>query len=118
MDRAILNDIHDFWFGALAGPEDYPKEKSGLWFKQSDETDDHIRKTYGAYVDEAARADWDLDALKREMRHALRERRRADHALDAQVGQVCDLIRALTCAALLVTGHHTHKGQWRKKRYG
>ena len=58
-----------------------------------------------------------LDALKREMRHAQRERRRADRALDAQVDQVCDLIRALTGAALLVAGHHTHKGQWRKRRY-
>ena len=58
-----------------------------------------------------------LDALEREVRRAARERRQAERALDAQVGQACDLIRALTCAALLVTGHHTHKGQWRKKRY-
>jgi hypothetical protein len=32
------------------------------------------------------------------------------------VGEVCDLIRVLTHALLLTTGHHTHKGQWRKKR--
>ena len=58
-----------------------------------------------------------LDTLEREVRRAARERRRADRALDAQVGQACDFIRALTCAALLVSGYHTHKGQWRKKRH-
>ena len=58
-----------------------------------------------------------LDTLEGEIRRAARERRRADRALDARVDQACDFIRALTCAALLVGGYHTHKGQWRKKRH-
>lgn len=66
MDTKILNDIHDFWFGKLTGPFDYPKEKSELWFKQSDETDDYIRTTFGAHIAEAARTEWDLGALTRE----------------------------------------------------
>ena len=57
------------------------------------------------------------DDLERDLRRAMREQRRADRALDAGVDEVCDLIRALTCAVLLVNDYHTHKGQWRKKRH-
>jgi hypothetical protein len=58
-----------------------------------------------------------LDALEREIRRAERQRRAQLRALDAQIAQVCDLIRALTDAVLLINDYHTHKGQWRKKRY-
>jgi uncharacterized protein (DUF924 family) len=66
LETKILGEIHDFWFGKLTGPFDYPKEKSEIWFKKSDETDDYIRNTFGSYVAEAARSEWDLDALTRE----------------------------------------------------
>lgn len=66
MDRKILNDVHDFWFGPLAGPFDYPKDKAQLWFKKSSETDDTIRATFGVHIAEAAKAEWDLKALARE----------------------------------------------------
>lgn len=71
MDIKILKDIHDFWFGPLAGPFDYPKDKSELWFKKSDETDDHIRKAFGHAISDAARSDWALDALTREQQVGL-----------------------------------------------
>ena len=77
---------------------------------------DHVISEYVG-AGELAQAAAALDTLEREIRRAAREQRQADRALDAQVDQVCDLIRALTCAALLVSGHHTHKGQWRRKRY-
>jgi hypothetical protein len=57
-----------------------------------------------------------LDALEREIRRAERQKREEARALDAQIDEVCDLNRALTYAALLVAGYHTHKGQWRRKR--
>ena len=58
-----------------------------------------------------------LDTLEREVRRAERQRRAQLRALDAHIGQVSDLIRALTDAVLLINDYHTHKGQWRKKRY-
>jgi hypothetical protein len=57
-----------------------------------------------------------LDALEGQLRRAGREARLARLALDARVDEACDLIGALTYAALLAAGYHTHKGQWRKKR--
>ncbi len=62
----ILRDIHFYWFGPLTGPRDRNAEKSEMWFKQSDETDAHIRETYGRHIAEAVGIDWDLEALTRE----------------------------------------------------
>jgi uncharacterized protein (DUF924 family) len=71
VDRKTLNEIHDFWFGPIAGPFDFPKDKSGLWFKKSDETDSSIRVTFGAAIPEAARTEWDLDHLTRQQQVGL-----------------------------------------------
>lgn len=62
----VLRHIHAWWFGPLAGPADRNAEKAEIWFTQSDETDAHIRATYGGYIAPAAAVDWDLDALSRE----------------------------------------------------
>jgi uncharacterized protein (DUF924 family) len=62
----VLRDIHAWWFGPLAGPADRNAEKAEIWFKQSDETDAHIREAFGGYIAPAAAVDWDLDALSRE----------------------------------------------------
>ena len=64
----------------------------------------------------------EADALDRaeraERREAERQAREEVQALDRQADEVADLIRALTHGVLLATGHHTHKGQWRKQRDG
>jgi len=66
VDRKILGEIHHYWFGALSGPDDFPKDKSELWFKQSDDTDNFIRDSFAAAITEAAGATWDLDDLTRQ----------------------------------------------------
>jgi uncharacterized protein (DUF924 family) len=71
MDTAILRDIHRYWFGDLHSPDDFPKAKSEIWFRQSDATDDYIRETFGRYIPEAAREQWDLALLSREEQVAL-----------------------------------------------
>ncbi len=62
----VLQDIHRYWFGELTAPTERTPDKAGMWFAQSDETDAHIRDTYGRYLDAAAAIDWDLGALSRE----------------------------------------------------
>jgi uncharacterized protein (DUF924 family) len=71
MAHAILQDIHRYWFGELAEPDSRRADTSELWFKKSDETDEHLRETYGEFVDEAAGKDWDLSRLSREEAVAL-----------------------------------------------
>jgi uncharacterized protein (DUF924 family) len=71
VDTQILDDIYAYWFGPLSGPEDFPKEKSEIWFKRSDDTDAHIRETFGSLIPEAARREWTLADLTREQQIAL-----------------------------------------------
>ena len=65
MDKAILSDIHAYWFGDLVADDDFPKAKSEIWFERSDATDAHIRDTFGGHLDEARIASWNLSALSR-----------------------------------------------------
>jgi hypothetical protein len=76
------------------------------------------RRVISEYVGsgESAQAAAALRALECEARRARRRQWAALRALDAQVDQACDLVQALAHAALLATGHRTHKGQWRKAR--
>ena len=60
-----------------------------------------------------------LDRAERTERCEAEQREREGlRVLDRQADDVAELVRALTCGVLLVTGHHTHKGQWRKRRDG
>ena len=71
MDKKILGDIYRYWFGSLSGADDFPKEKSEIWFKQSDATDSFIRDSFGAFIPEAAKVEWNLAELTREEQIAL-----------------------------------------------
>jgi len=71
VDRSLLKDIHRYWFGDHTSPDDFPEEKSKIWFTRSDETDEHIRLTFGPYIPEAAEERWDLASLTREEQIAL-----------------------------------------------
>jgi uncharacterized protein (DUF924 family) len=71
VDKKFLGDVYRYWFGSLSGPDDFPKDKSEIWFKQSDATDSFIRDSFGAAILEAANAKWDLGELTREEQIAL-----------------------------------------------
>jgi uncharacterized protein (DUF924 family) len=66
LHRSILADIHRFWFGKLTAPDDFPKDRTDVWFNQSDETDRTIRERFGAFIPEAAAMAWDIGSLSRE----------------------------------------------------
>ena len=70
MNKALLRDIHRFWFGELKSPEDLP-ERTDIWFKQSDEIDRQIREAFGGFIPEAAATAWDVNGLSRVERTAL-----------------------------------------------
>jgi uncharacterized protein (DUF924 family) len=66
MTKPILRDIHRYWFGELTSPGDFRADTGQLWFRQSDETDRHIREAYGPFLQEAAAIAWDPGSLSRE----------------------------------------------------
>ena len=49
-------------------------------------------------------------------RQALQDLKRRENAIDRQIDEIGDHIKALVDAHLIVSGHHTHRRQWRKKR--
>ena len=71
MDKKILDEVYRYWFGALAGPDDFPEEKAAIWFKKSDETDRTICDNFGAAISEASKIEWNLDELSRQQQVAL-----------------------------------------------
>ncbi len=66
MDKGILRDIHRFWFGELKSPDDLPGDKTDMWFRQSDATDNAIREQFGRFIPEAAAARFEIAGLSRE----------------------------------------------------
>ena len=65
---------------------------------------------FAAELDEAERAE------RREKRRRCQQELEFDGRLGQSMQTVSDAIRLLTEAVLLCSGHHTHKGQWRKLR--
>lgn len=80
---------------------------------------DAVRSEYvgcGTFAEAIAQIDR-AERCKREMkRQQNREERRAVKAEARRIDDTIRRITRLTHAALLVSGFHTHKGQWRKKR--
>ena len=67
MDQQILTDVHRYWFGELKSPTDAPPpEKMQLWFRPTEEIDNHIHETFGHHLDDAKATEWYLPALSRE----------------------------------------------------
>jgi len=71
IEPAALDEVHEYWFGKLGGPEAKAPDKAKIWFEQRDETDQYIRDRFGAAIPEAAAKDWDLGALTREQQVGL-----------------------------------------------
>lgn len=57
-----------------------------------------------------------VDQQARQQRAMAREERRREEEIDAEIAAATEVAETLTVAALLLTGHHTHKGQWRRQR--
>jgi uncharacterized protein (DUF924 family) len=66
MVKKVLTDIHRYWFGELNSPADkVGRERIDIWFKPTKDVDDHIRDTFGKYLEAARETEWDVDNLAR-----------------------------------------------------
>ncbi len=57
-----------------------------------------------------------VDQQARLRRAIDREERRREEEIDALLDEATEVAETLATAALLLTRHHTHKGQWRRQR--
>ena len=99
----------------------WEKRGSGSYYYRKRRMRDCVVSEYvgtGLFAELLAEA----DALEREQRALEREVKRQEReevlAVDRDIDQVGELIRALTHGMLLISGYHMHKGQWRKRRDG
>lgn len=58
------------------------------------------------------------DALVRQERQRTLKEREAQREVDRAIDAAGGWVRTLTRAVLLVSGYHTHKGTWRRRRHG
>jgi len=99
----------------------WEKRGSGMYYYRKRRIGGRVVSEYvgGGVVGELAALQGECDRFKRvDQRKADRLTREEMRTLDRQVDEVAELIRAVTQGVLLATGHHTHKGQWRKRRDG
>ena len=99
----------------------WERRGSGMYYYRKRRIGECVVSEYvggGALAEVVALQD-ERDRLERaERRQAKRQASEEMRMLDRQVDEVAELIRALAQGVLLVTGHHTHRGQWRKRRDG
>jgi hypothetical protein len=88
--------------------------KSGSWYR-SQRTDGRVVTEYvgrGPAADAAA----SRDAEHRQQQKATRDLYRDELKVDRQIDRVDRSVRSLAAAALICSGHHRHRGQWRRRR--
>ena len=89
----------------------YRKERAG----------NRVRSVYvgsGLIGQLSARTDEQEREEKDAERRALRREIEKQDAIDSRIDAVCELTEKLVTAALIASGFHQHKRQWRRKRHG
>jgi hypothetical protein len=98
------------------------EERNGRsYYYQKKREGSRVRSVYigaGLVGQFASAADKSTRAELDEKRRALRREIEEQKAVDARIDAVCDLTEKLVTAALIASGFHQHKRQWRLKRDG
>jgi hypothetical protein len=97
------------------------RERGGSYYYRKERDGSRVRSVYvGSGI--VAQLSAQIDEQEREKEQA--ERRALTHeiekqdAIDSRIDAVCDLTERLVTAALIASGFHQHKRQWRLKRDG
>ena len=93
-------------------------QRNGYFYRSRREAGRVVTDYLGAgmFGQLAAQLDEDERAERSEKRRRCQQQIEFDGRLGQSIQTVSDAIRGLTEAVLLCSGHHTHKGQWRKLR--
>jgi hypothetical protein len=95
------------------------RERGGSYYYRKEREGSRVRSVYvGSGI--VAQLSALMDEQEREKKHterrALRREIEKQDAIDARIDAVCDLTEKLVTAALIASGFHQHKRQWRLKR--
>ncbi len=95
------------------------RERGGRYYYRSIRDGERVRKEYVG-AGELARITAEGDVLKRARREGERQRGREEverlEDLAAPVLEIDEAAEVLTHAALVASGYHRHKGEWRRER--
>jgi hypothetical protein len=97
------------------------RERGGRYYYRKIREGSRVRSEYvgSGFMGHVANAQTEGDRSKRETaRKMLRREIEKQNAIDARIDAVCDLTEKLVTAALIASGFHQHKRQWRLKRNG
>jgi hypothetical protein len=95
------------------------RERGGRYYYRKERDGSRVRSIYvgaGLFGQSAAM----LSRLEREKREAesaaIRREIEKQEAVDARIDEICELIEKLVTMALIASGYHQHKRQWRRTR--
>ena len=98
----------------------WEKRGNGLYYYRKKRVGQRVMSEYmgtGSLADLYS----DMDTLARIERGLTRiewtKQRMEARNLEAELEHLNEIVSSLVCATLLVSGYHSHKGQWRKTRH-
>jgi hypothetical protein len=95
------------------------RKSGGRYYTRSRRVDGRVVREYvgGGVLGEIAALEDYYERRRREEETAYqREERERLQALTAPTEELCDAVEVIARAALLASGYHRHKGEWRKRR--
>jgi hypothetical protein len=95
------------------------RKRGGRYYTRSRRVGGQVLREYvgGGVLGEIAALEDEYERQRREQQAAYeREEHEQLQALTAPAEELCDAVEVIAHAALLTSGYHKHKGQWRKRR--
>jgi hypothetical protein len=99
----------------------WEQRNGSSYYYRKERTGGRVRSVYvgkGLIGGLSAKLDASERGEKEAEREALRREIRKQDAIDAQIDEVCRMTERLTHSALIASGLHLHRGQWRRRRNG
>ena len=95
------------------------RERGGHYYYRTVRDGERVQKEYigtGEFAEALAHSDETIRRVRKLERNKGREEVERLENLTAPVLEIDEAAEVLACAALVVSGYHRHKGEWRRER--
>jgi hypothetical protein len=99
----------------------WERRKGSSYYYRKERSGGRVKSVYvgtGLIASLGADLDTREKAKKDAEREAFRHEVERQNVIDSQIDEVCRMTEMLTRAALIASGFHLHRGQWRRRRNG